>query len=64
MRGTIVEHHGVLQAAPALRFSGTPAVVGAAPVVLGADTRDVLSEWGIADELVASATAGRIVDRP
>ncbi|OPX12403.1 CaiB/BaiF CoA-transferase family protein [Mycobacterium sp. AT1] len=55
-RGTVVEHDGVVQAAPAPRFSGTPAVVGAAPVPMGADTRTVLAEWGIADDLITSVT--------
>ncbi|MCV7226495.1 CaiB/BaiF CoA transferase family protein [Mycolicibacterium komossense] len=58
-RGTVVEHNGVLQAAPAPRFSGTPAAVGTAPVPLGADTRAVLAEWGIAEDLIASATASQ-----
>lgn len=57
-RGTVVERDGVVQAAPAPRFSGTPAAVGAAPVALGAHTHEVLADWGIAEELVGSDSLG------
>ena len=55
-RGTVVEHDGVVQAAAAPRFSGTPALAGTPPVPMGADTRTVLAEWGIAEGLISSVT--------
>ncbi|WP_262851173.1 CaiB/BaiF CoA transferase family protein [Mumia quercus] len=48
-RGTYVEHDGVVQAAPAPRFSRTPASLGRAPSKPGADTREALAAWGIED---------------
>jgi alpha-methylacyl-CoA racemase len=46
-RDTLVEVDGVLQAAPAPRFSRTPPGVPTAPPVPGADTDAVFAEWGI-----------------
>jgi alpha-methylacyl-CoA racemase len=45
-RGTLVEHDGYLQAAPAPRFGGTAPVVRRPPQKLGAHTEEVLDEWG------------------
>jgi alpha-methylacyl-CoA racemase len=45
-RGTFVDVEGVVQPAPAPRFSRTPAAVGGLPVPAGSDTRDVLAEYG------------------
>jgi alpha-methylacyl-CoA racemase len=58
-RGTYVEHHGVVQPAPAPRFSRTPAVLGAGPSTPGADTRAALAAWGVddVDALIASGAA-------
>jgi alpha-methylacyl-CoA racemase len=57
-RGTFVEQDGSIQPAPAPRFSRTPGAVRGGPRMPGADTREVLSEWGFAagevDELLAS----------
>ncbi|KAA9153189.1 CoA transferase [Amycolatopsis acidicola] len=44
-RGTLVEIDGVAQAAPAPRFSRTPAAKPAPPRETGADTEAVLSDW-------------------
>ena len=44
-RGTLVEVDGVLQAAPAPRFSRTPAGPPAPPGPRGEDPRTVLAEW-------------------
>ena len=41
-RGTVVEHDGVLQPAPAPRFSGSPTTLGSPPPVPGLHTADVL----------------------
>ena len=48
-RGTYVDHEGLRQAAPAPRFSATPATLGIAPRPTGADTKDVLTDWGVSD---------------
>jgi alpha-methylacyl-CoA racemase len=59
-RETLVEHEGVLQPAPAPRFSRTAATLGAPPApVPGAHTRDALAAWGIADvdRLIADGVA-------
>ena len=46
-RNTVVELNGVTQAAPAPRFSRTPAGPPSAPPAPGADTDAVFAEWGI-----------------
>jgi len=46
-RNTLVEVDGVLQAAPAPRFSRTPPGVPSAPPVAGGDTEAVFADWGI-----------------
>jgi alpha-methylacyl-CoA racemase len=59
-RGTLVEHDGVLQPAPAPRFSRTPATLGAPPAATpGQHTREALLAWGVedVDELVAEGVA-------
>lgn len=58
-RGTFVEVDGVVQPAPAPRFSKTPAAVQSNPSIPGADTRAVLERWQISDveSLIASGAA-------
>ena len=46
-RNTVIEVNGVTQAAPAPRFSRTPAGPPTAPPEPGADTDAVLNDWGI-----------------
>jgi alpha-methylacyl-CoA racemase len=46
-RGTFVEQDGVLQAAPAPRFSETPTSLSTAPPEPGANTHDIAAEFGI-----------------
>jgi len=57
-RGTFVEIDGVVQPAPAPRFSRTPPAVSRGPSEPGEDTREALAAWGIPEreieELVAS----------
>jgi alpha-methylacyl-CoA racemase len=48
-RGTFVEADGVLQPAPAPRFSRTAAVLQGPPPEPGEHTDDVLVDWGVAD---------------
>jgi alpha-methylacyl-CoA racemase len=61
-RGTFVERNGVLQAAPAPRFSRTPAQLTTAPPVSGAGTEAVLAWAGLdrleVDRLRRSTTIG------
>jgi alpha-methylacyl-CoA racemase len=59
-RGTYVEHEGVLQPAPAPRFSRTPATLSTAPHPPGGDGREALQHWGIGDvdALVESGVVG------
>ena len=54
-RDTFVTADGVVQPAPAPRFSVSPAALGAAPTGPGAHTRQTLSDWGFGDvnELIA-----------
>jgi alpha-methylacyl-CoA racemase len=58
-RKTFVEHHGVVQPAPAPRFSGTPAELGSPPAVPGAHSREILTDWGIdhPDDVLATGAA-------
>lgn len=46
-RGAFTEVGGVLQPAPAPRFSATPSAIQGGPRPAGADTAAVLSDWGI-----------------
>jgi len=56
-RGTFVEIAGVDQPAPAPRFSSTPAPVPSPPQVAGANTDEVLREWGLTPEELAELRA-------
>ncbi|MFD6065408.1 CaiB/BaiF CoA transferase family protein [Rhodococcus wratislaviensis] len=58
-RDTFVEVGGVVQPAPAPRFSRTPGAVSSAPPVLGQHTVKVLHEWGIGnvDALIDAGVA-------
>jgi alpha-methylacyl-CoA racemase len=58
-RGTYVEHEGLVQAAPAPRFSRTPAVLTTPPVAAGTNTTEALAAWGITeiDQLIADGVA-------
>jgi alpha-methylacyl-CoA racemase len=48
-RQTYRDEHGVVQPAPAPRFSRTPGSPGAPPPLPGEHTREALAEWGIED---------------
>ncbi|HET6561824.1 MAG TPA: CaiB/BaiF CoA-transferase family protein [Marmoricola sp.] len=58
-RAVYVEHEGVLQPAPAPRFSRTGATLGSGPSRPGGDTRAVLETWGVGevDALLESGAA-------
>jgi alpha-methylacyl-CoA racemase len=52
-RGTVVTQGGMIQAAPAPRFSGTPPLPGAMPAAPGERTVQVMTEWGVGHDLIA-----------
>jgi alpha-methylacyl-CoA racemase len=58
-RGTYVERDGVVQPAPAPRFSRTPPALTTGPSVPGGQTREALTAWGVedVDALLASGAA-------
>jgi alpha-methylacyl-CoA racemase len=45
-RGTFVEQDGVIQPAPAPRFSRTPSAIQRPPAVPGEHTEEALGDWG------------------
>jgi alpha-methylacyl-CoA racemase len=60
-RGTLVSRDGVLQPAPAPRFSRTVPEMGAAPRPSGADTAAVLADFGFSAEEIAGLTQAGVV---
>jgi alpha-methylacyl-CoA racemase len=60
-RQVFVDHGGVVQPAPAPRFSRTPGALTTPPVPVGHDTRNALLAWGI-DDADALIQAGVAVD--
>lgn len=60
-RGTFVERNGVVQPAPAPRFSRTTAEIQRPPAFPGQHTDEILSDWGFdADEVAKLRAAGAI----
>jgi len=60
-RGTIVEYEGVLQPAPAPRFSRTPGEITRPRSKPGQHTDEVLTEWGFtADEVAKLREIGAV----
>jgi alpha-methylacyl-CoA racemase len=60
-RQTFVELDGVVQPAPAPRFSGTPVSVQRPPAHAGQHTDEVLTEWGLdADRVAKLRDAGAV----
>ena len=59
-RGTFAEAFGIVQPTPAPRLSRTPGRIRSAPPSPGADSREVLSDWGFdkaeIDALIAQGT--------
>ncbi|WP_168788526.1 CaiB/BaiF CoA transferase family protein [Paraburkholderia aromaticivorans] len=61
-RGTFVEVDGVVQPAPAPRFSRTKATIQRGPAAVGEHTDEALTDWGLsASELAALRTAEAIM---
>jgi alpha-methylacyl-CoA racemase len=58
-RSTLVEVDGILQAAPAPRFSRTPNRRPSAPGAPGADTESVLRDWGVGSPTATPAVRAR-----
>ena len=62
-RETFVAVDGVMQPAPAPRFSRTPGAVQRPPADPGADTRQALSDWGVdQSEIDALVESGAIAE--
>jgi len=60
-RETFVTLEGVVQPAPAPRFSATPGVIQGPPPKIGAHNEQALADWGFSQEDIAGlATAGAI----
>jgi alpha-methylacyl-CoA racemase len=60
-RSTFVEVEGVMQPAPAPRFSRTSPEIRCAPVVAGENTEETLFDWGFSrDEIVGLKSKGAI----
>lgn len=57
-RGTFVEVNGVMQAAPAPRFSRTPSTIQRPPSVPGEHTDEVLAAWGFDEGDVSELREG------
>ena len=63
-RGTFVEVDGVVQPAPAPRFSRTPSAIQRPPAAPGEHTDEALRDWGLsATELSQLRTSGTIGTR-
>lgn len=60
-RQTIIERDGILQPAPAPRFSRTPTGIRRGPCAAGEHTRDALKDWGISEELIARLNEEEII---
>ncbi|HLI74870.1 MAG TPA: CaiB/BaiF CoA-transferase family protein [Acidimicrobiales bacterium] len=61
-RATFVEVEGVVQPAPAPRFSRTPATIRNPPPVAGQDAETALADWGIDKARVEELRASGVVD--
>ena len=60
-RNTIVEDHGVMQPAPAPRFSRTPGSIQRPPAWPGQHTDELLADWGFAADEISSLRASGAV---
>ncbi|MFP6663372.1 MAG: CaiB/BaiF CoA-transferase family protein [Deltaproteobacteria bacterium] len=60
-RGTFVERDGMVQAAPAPRFSRTPGEIQGPPVNPGQHTDSALADWGLSADEVAKLKASSAI---
>ncbi|MGC5341698.1 CaiB/BaiF CoA transferase family protein [Streptomyces sp. DT24] len=58
-RATFVEHGGLVQPAPAPRFSATPGSVRGGPAGPGADSESVAADWDVPSVRRSTSAAGR-----
>ncbi len=56
-RGTFLEIEGVIQPAPAPRFSRTPGAVSGPPPGIGAHSREALADWGLSEAAIGALVA-------
>ncbi|MEV8626801.1 CaiB/BaiF CoA-transferase family protein [Streptomyces sp. NPDC051079] len=63
-RGTFVEHEGLVQPAPAPRFSVTPGAVRTGPARPGADTDEVARDWSVPSLTGATPPPDRAAKEP
>ncbi|MBS1677308.1 MAG: CoA transferase [Actinobacteria bacterium] len=61
-RQTYVEAFGMVQPAPAPRFSRTPGQIASPPCVPGEHSREILSEWGFAATEIESLEAAGVTE--
>jgi alpha-methylacyl-CoA racemase len=61
-RGSFANAGGVLQPAPAPRFSRTPAGLSRLPPLPGADTDEALALWGVSEERIAALRAAGAIN--
>jgi alpha-methylacyl-CoA racemase len=61
-RGSFADAGGVLQPAPAPRFSRTPAGLSRLPPLPGADTDEALALWGVPEERIAALRAAGAIN--
>jgi alpha-methylacyl-CoA racemase len=61
VRGTFAVRDGVLQPAPAPRFSRTPCEMGSPPCARGADSTAILGDWGFASTEISDLVAAGVV---
>jgi alpha-methylacyl-CoA racemase len=61
-RSTFVEVAGVVQPAPAPRFSRTPSAIRRPPPVAGQDAEEALAAWGVEAERIAALRKAGVVD--
>lgn len=62
-RNAFATAFGVTQPAPAPRFEGRPGTISGPPALPGADSRAVLSDWGMSDDDIDSlVAAGAVIE--
>ncbi|RJG00822.1 CaiB/BaiF CoA transferase family protein [Noviherbaspirillum sedimenti] len=60
-RNTFVNIDGIVQPAPAPRFSRTPADIPQPPAAIGAHSEAILRDWGIAEEMIRQLKADQAI---
>jgi len=63
-RNAFVESDGVIQPAPAPRFSRTPSAIQRPPAKAGEHSEQALRDWGFAAEEVAKLRSAGVIGRP